>query len=191
MSNTKTVTTQIDSLQIEAVDQSTTLDVLSFLGIEVPEQSTEAIDEWVQVRHQITVLEAKRREIESMAVAQLQDLLEMQGKQKGTAYEVDNHLVILKSRKVAPKPEQIDGLAAIDHEIEERSKFIHQTNTEIKFYVGRIRELEESLSVLQSQYNEALSQDEDLASLVKEREDLIASATVEKPVLELREIKSK
>jgi hypothetical protein len=175
----------------EIVDQQSTMSVMSYLGIKVPEQSTEAIDEWVRIRHQITVLEAKRREIESMATAQLSDLLAMQGKQKGTGYEVDNHLVVLKYRNVTPKPEAIDGLEAIDHDIEQRSKFLHETDSEMKCLAAKINVYRDCLSILQQQYNDLLTGDMVLACLVAEREKLIASAMVEKPVLELREIKSK
>lgn len=149
---------------------------------------TETLDQWVSVRFQIEALEAKRREIQPLAIAQLKDLLEAQGKEKGTGYEINGHQVILKTRKSTPKLEEIDGVDAINFELEQEIKSLHNC-PRVKAILTRVAELQQELETLREEYEPLVTSDKTVA-LQKELDDLVKANTKETEVLELRQIRS-
>lgn len=163
---------------------------LEVLGVEETIQApiTETLDQWVSVRFQIEALEAKRREIQPMAIEQLKDLLEAQGKEKGTGYEISGHQVILKTRKSTPKLEDIDGAEAINFELEQEIKSL-QEQPRVKEILARVAELQSELETLQAEYLPLVTSPKTV-ELRKEMEQLVKANTRETEVLELRQIRN-
>lgn len=145
-------------------------------------QETQSIlDEYANLRWQKTVIEAKLREIEPLAIEKALDILgsgkAVNGKQ--VVYRTDTVDITLQLRTSKPKPEEHPDLETLQELIEIESEKAQRINSQA------IASVEEEIALLEAHLGR-LKQTDNGLEYTAEYEKLKTSLTTKKPILNVK-----
>jgi hypothetical protein len=147
----------------------------------VSTQTQLVLDLYANLRWQIACLEAKLKEIEPMAIAQVLDIIgngkAANGKQ--IVYRTDPADITLQLRADKPKPEDHPDLECLKETIEIEAEKAQRQNAQ------KIAKVKKEIMVLEA-HLVGLMQTDDGLKYVTEYEEKIRELTLKKPILSVR-----